>query len=47
MRHSDPARPAAPDATGTDSLDTDNTASVTLQFPANPPTADLLTPVSC
>ena len=33
--------------TGTDSLGTDNTASVTLKFPANQPTADLLTPVPC
>jgi len=33
--------------TGTDSLDSDNTASVTLKFPANQPTADLLTPVPC
>ena len=33
--------------TGTDSLGSDNTASVTLKFPANQPTADLLTPVPC
>ncbi|HEY9482713.1 MAG TPA: hypothetical protein VIR00_07095, partial [Micromonosporaceae bacterium] len=33
--------------TGTDSLDTDNTASVTLKFPTNQPTADLLEPVPC
>lgn len=33
--------------TGTDSLGTDNTASVTLKFPANQPTADLLEPVPC
>jgi hypothetical protein len=33
--------------TGTDSLDVDNTASVTLKFPAYQPNADLLTPVSC
>lgn len=33
--------------TGTDSLGTDNTASVTLKFSANQPTADLLTPVPC
>jgi hypothetical protein len=32
---------------GTDSLSSDNMASVTLKFPANQPTADLLTPVPC
>jgi hypothetical protein len=33
--------------TGTDSLGTDDTASVTLKFPANKPSADLLEPVPC
>jgi hypothetical protein len=33
--------------TGTDSLGTDNSASITLKFPANKPSADLLEPVPC